>query len=458
MGEQIVLRRAPFFCRRLIAVLGVENPPSPAIYLRRCRCSSSTAKAEAEKEADTADKNGKWFTLPPYTSSINGAALGKELAGRQSDTKCKTATTMTALKWVLHCCPEFPRSLVQKLFRLRQVRRLSSPDQQPQCKRVNAKEPMHIGDQIVLPITVGKFPAEKKVEHFCSEEQREFFQSIELYKDPSILVVNKPPGMPVQGGVGIKRSLDELAAKYMRYGYPEPPRLVHRLDRDCSGILVMGRTQLSATVLHAIFREKTFEASSDDAERTKRNLQKKYWALVIGCPRRAGGIISVPLGKVMVDNGKSDRITVMDDGRAQSAQCAVTEYRVIETSDKGFTWLELSPLTGRKHQLRVHCAEVLGTPILGDYRYGWQAHRNLNKQYLPEQKWGPLGFNMRNSSESDRQQPPHLHLHCREMVLPNISQALQQQASDGTFSEVENIKLFAPLPPHMQRSWDHLNS
>lgn len=115
---------------------------------------------------------------------------------------------------------------MQKLFRLRQVRRLSSPDQQPQCKRVNAKEPMHIGDQIVLPITVEKFPAEKKVEHFYSEEQREFFQSIELYKDPSILVVNKPPGMAVQGGVGIKRSLDELAAKYMRYGYPEPPRLL----------------------------------------------------------------------------------------------------------------------------------------------------------------------------------------------------------------------------------------
>nr|GLL44778.1 RNA pseudouridine synthase 4, mitochondrial isoform X1 [Ipomoea trifida]GLL46345.1 RNA pseudouridine synthase 4, mitochondrial isoform X1 [Ipomoea trifida]GMC49370.1 RNA pseudouridine synthase 4, mitochondrial [Ipomoea batatas]GMD03608.1 RNA pseudouridine synthase 4, mitochondrial [Ipomoea batatas]GMD06093.1 RNA pseudouridine synthase 4, mitochondrial [Ipomoea batatas] len=97
----------------------------------------------------------------------------------------------------------------------------------------------------------------------------------------------------------------------------------------------MGRTQLSATVLHSIFREKTFEASNDDPESTKRNLQKKYWALVIGCPRRAGGIISVPLGKVMVDNGKSDRITVMDDDKAQSAQFAVTEYRVIEASDKG---------------------------------------------------------------------------------------------------------------------------
>nr|GMC64188.1 RNA pseudouridine synthase 4, mitochondrial [Ipomoea batatas]GMC90720.1 RNA pseudouridine synthase 4, mitochondrial [Ipomoea batatas] len=195
----------------------------------------------------------------------------------------------------------------------------------------------------------------------------------------------------------------------------------------------MGRTQLSATVLHSIFREKTFEASNDDPESTKRNLQKKYWALVIGCPRLAGGIISVPLGKVMVDNGKSDRITVMDDDKAQSAQFAVTEYRVIEASDKGYTWLELSPLTGRKHQLRVHCAEVLGTPILGDYRYGWQAHRKLKHLHLPRSasdivservsKEDPFGLGLGNGSVSDKQ--PHLHLHCKEMVLPSISLALQ---------------------------------
>ncbi|CAH9100317.1 unnamed protein product, partial [Cuscuta europaea] len=401
MGDRLVLRRASFLCRRFVALrplLVDEDAFSSAFYLRRGRCSTATAKTETVKEAGSAKKKDKRFTLPPYTSSIDGTALGRELAGRKQDAKEKPSTAMTALKWVLHCCPELPRSLVQKLFRLRQVRRVSSTDQQPQRKRVNAKESMYIGDQIVLPITVEKFPAEKHVENLCSEEHTQFLQSIELYKDPSILVLNKPPGMAVQGGVGIRRSLDELAARYMRYGYPEPPRLVHRLDRDCSGILVMGRTQLSTTVLHAIFREKTFEASNADAETTKRNLQKKYWALVIGCPRRAGGVISVPLGKVMLDNGKSDRITIMDDDHAQSAHSAVTEYRVIESSEKGYTWLELSPLTGRKHQLRVHCAEVLGTPILGDYRYGWQAHRKLKphlpygipSQGLPDQKWDSL--------------------------------------------------------------------
>nr|GLL47288.1 RNA pseudouridine synthase 4, mitochondrial isoform X1 [Ipomoea trifida] len=468
MAELSVLRRASVYCRRFTAVLGDENSLSSGFFLRRCHCATTTAQAGAEREGESAKRRDKWFTLPPYTPSIDGAALGKELAGRRSDTMGKTVTTMTALKWILHCCPELPRSLVQKLFRLRQVRRVSAPDQEQQRKRVNAKELMNTGDKILLPVTVEKFPTEKEVEHLYSEEQREFLHSIELYKDPTILVVNKPPGMPVQGGVGIKRSLDELAAKYMRYGYPEPPRLVHRLDRDCSGILVMGRTQLSATVLHSIFREKTFEASNDDLESTKRTLQKKYWALVIGCPRRAGGIISVPLGKVMVDNGKSDRITVMDDDKAQSAQFAVTEYRVIEASDKGYTWLELSPLTGRKHQLRVHCAEVLGTPILGDYKYGWQAHRKLKHLHLPRSasdtlserlpKEDPFGLGLGNGSVSDKQ--PHLHLHCKEIVLPNISLALQraQRVSDSNLADVETIKLVAPLPPHMQRTWDHLIS
>lgn len=119
-------------------------------------------------------------------------------------------------------------------------------------------------------------------------------------------------------------------------------------------------------------------------------------------------------------------------------------------------------------KLRVHCAEVLGTPILGDYRYGWQAHRKLKHLHLPRSasdivservsKEDPFGLGLGNGSVSDKQ--PHLHLHCKEMVLPNISLALQraQQVSDSNLADVETIKLVAPLPPHMQRTWDHLNS
>ncbi|KAA8545818.1 hypothetical protein F0562_020731 [Nyssa sinensis] len=386
-------------------------------------------------------------------------------------------TTTTALKWILRCCPQLPRSLVQKLFRLRQVRRESSniassdlgvQSQECRPRRVAAKDSLNFGDRIFLPTTVQELPSEK-VDCFCNEEEIKFLHSLVLYKDPVTIVVNKPPGIPVQGGIGIKRSLDELAATYLRFDYSEHPRLVHRLDRDSSGILVMGRTQLSATVLHSIFREKTFGASNKDLDNEKRILQRRYWALVIGSPRRPEGLISVPLRKVVLDNGKSERITVIDNVQTMSSQHAVTEYRVIESSSHGFTWLELSPLTGRKHQLRVHCAEVLGTPIVGDFKYGWQAHRkwknqlfphlerNLNEK-LPNGKTLPFGLALENGNISEKQ--PHLHLHCKEMVLPNISLALQhaQSSSSCGLTELESLKLVAPLPSHMQKSWDILNS
>ncbi|PKI58653.1 hypothetical protein CRG98_020979 [Punica granatum] len=272
--------------------------------------------------------------------------------------------------------------------------------------------------------------------------------------------------MPVQGGTGIRRSLDELAVSCLKYNYPEPPRLVHRLDRDCSGILLMGRTRTSGAFLHSIFREKTIGASSDDIKRRKRILQRKYWALVIGSPRRPRGLISVPLRKIVVDDGKSDRITVIVNVQSQtiSSQHAMTEYQVIDSSN-GYTWLELSPLTGRKHQLRVHCAEVLGTPIVGDYKYGWRAHRKW-EMFPPEEsssgkvrgKALPFGLDLESGSISDKQ--PRLHLHCKEILFPNISQALQNVDSSPRqdLLELESLELVAPLPSYMQKSFDILKS
>ncbi|XP_047250997.1 RNA pseudouridine synthase 4, mitochondrial isoform X2 [Capsicum annuum] len=449
-----LLRRVFHRYRKLLAATDGVNTLYSSFY--RCQCHYATTVTDEQQGYNSRNENekGKWFTLPPFTATVDGAALGRELAGVKMDVKENSSNNITALKWIQRCCPELPKSLVQKLFRLRQV---------------SAKESMIIGDRIFLPITVQKFPSEKVVEYPTSEEERKFVHGLEVYKDPEIIVVNKPPGMPVQGGIGIKRSLDELAAKYLRHEYSEAPRLVHRLDRDSSGLLVMGRTQISASALHSIFREKTFDTQNEDLKNKKRILQKKYWALVIGCPRRSGGIISVPLGKVVLDNGKSERITIMSDVRAPSAQYAVTEYRIIGSSGKGYTWLELSPLTGRKHQLRVHCAEALGTPIVGDYKYGWQAHRKLKHltcstsalnqgMQNPRQKTDPFSLRLGNGSISDKQ--PHLHLHCKEMVLPNISLALQQgqAVSDADLVDVESIKLVAPLPFHMQKSWDCLSS
>ncbi|THG01055.1 hypothetical protein TEA_000220 [Camellia sinensis var. sinensis] len=487
--------------------------------------SQYTTTATTEAVAETTDddkKKGKWFTLPPFVSTVDGAALGKELSGRRSERKGDAAATTTALKWVLRCCPQLPRfeenplTLQQVLIWVLKHMNINLEGYHFTCvlsslkwlfcldastlsicfaytkktfhccfltilmsatilsrdiyySKVAAKDSMNLGDQIFLPVTVQEFPSDKP-KCFHNEEEMNFLHSLELYKDPAIIVVNKPPGMPVQGGAGIKKSLDELAATYLSYDFPEPPRLVHRLDRDSSGILVMGRTQTSTRVLHSIFREKTFGASNDGLLNRKRILQRKYWALVIGSPRRAAGVISVPLKKVIVDDGKSERITVVDNAEVMSSQHAITEYQVIESSSQaGYTWLELSPLTGRKHQLRVHCAEVLGTPIVGDYKYGWQAHRkmkhlpNPNLEMDPNEQFPkgtrlPLGLDLDKGSILERQ--PHLHLHCKEMVLPDVSTALYhlQFSSSSDLTSLDSLKLAAPLPSHMEKSWNILNS
>ncbi|KAL0348331.1 UNVERIFIED_CONTAM: RNA pseudouridine synthase 4, mitochondrial [Sesamum angustifolium] len=380
----------------------------------------ATAAATNGENCEKGKNDSRWLILPPFDPAVDGSSIGKKLCGGPTD------SSMTALKWIIKCCPHLPRSLVQKLFRLRQVRKecsnIETKEQRP--RRIGAKDLMDIGDRIFLPKSVyGKSPSTTAAsQSFSDEEELKLVQSLELYKDPAIIVI-KPPGMPVQemcphlvqnsfsGWHWDKEKLDELAAKYLKYDYTESPRLVHRLDRDSSGILVMGRTQLTTAILHSIFREKTFGAS-DDVPDSKRTLQKRYWALVIGSPRRREGCISVPLGKVVIDNGKSERITVVDNTNTLSAQHAVTEYRVIVSSPRGYTWLELLPLTGRKHQyqlrllfnhyvtqankdietgslpspliveqLRVHCAEVLGTPIVWRLQVWLASSQEIGKPF-----------------------------------------------------------------------------
>ncbi|PIN22421.1 23S rRNA pseudouridine(955/2504/2580) synthase [Handroanthus impetiginosus] len=292
MAERLILREMVRRWRPNAAPSGITGILTKEIYEQQYSYCTATAtdgeKCEKERNYD------QWLILPPFTPAADGCSIGKKLSGQPAD------TNMTALKWILKCCPHLPRCLVQKLFRLRQVRKECSntetKEQRP--KRIGAKDLVDIGDRVLLPRSVdGKPPSPPTEKSIFNEEELKFVHSLELYKDPAIIVINKPPGMPVQGGLGIRRSLDELAAKYLRHDYTESPRLVHRLDRDSSGILVMGRTQLSTTILHSIFREKTFGASND-VPGSKRILQKRYWALVIGSPRRHQGLITAPLVKV----------------------------------------------------------------------------------------------------------------------------------------------------------------
>ncbi|EOA30480.1 hypothetical protein CARUB_v10013603mg [Capsella rubella] len=450
---------------------------SPSISSLKDTTKSFSAAAAQQcrsySPAQTDNARGKWLTLPPFSPTVDGTAVGKELASEgDSITGSTDSSTTTALRWILRCRPDLPRTLVQKLFRLRQVRREMSVScdgdevQRSQLKRVAAKESLNVGDRIYLPLSVDNDappPPAKKESFRCSEEERKFVCSLVLYKDPSIIVLNKPHGMAVQGGTGIKTSIDELAATCLTFDKSESPRLVHRLDRDCSGLLVLARTQTAATVLHSIFREKTSGASAYGVKKNIKSLKRKYMALVIGCPRRQRGQISAPLRKVVVDDGKSDRITVNDNGELVSTQHAITEYRVIESSPHGYTWLELRPLTGRKHQLRVHCAEVLGTPIVGDYKYGWQAHKSREPLVTSENtptkpQSSPFGLDLDGGDVSSKQ--PHLHLHSKQIDLPNISQLLEkmQVSSDSDISDIDSLKFDAPLPTHMQLSFNLLKS
>ena len=173
-----------------------------------------------------------------------------------------------------------------------------------------------------------------------------------LYRDGLVLIIDKPAGLPVHagpgGGANVEQYLDAL-----RFGLPAVPALAHRLDRDTSGCLVLGRHHKALRKLGLLF-------SSGQVDKT-------YWAIVEGTPQEASGTIDLPLKKLTQQKGW--RMVVAPDG-----QSSVTDYRVLGRAG-AVSWLELKPRTGRTHQIRVHCAEI-GCPLVGDPAYGPNAQRN----------------------------------------------------------------------------------
>jgi tRNA pseudouridine32 synthase / 23S rRNA pseudouridine746 synthase len=167
-----------------------------------------------------------------------------------------------------------------------------------------------------------------------------------LYRDGMMLIIDKPAGLPVHPGPGGGPNL-EMLFDALRYGLPRPPSLAHRLDRDTSGCLALGRHRKALARLGKLFMQGKVE--------------KTYWAVVQGAPPAPEGRIDAPLAKLTPKRGW--KMVVSPEG-----QSAVTDYRTLGSSD-GMTWLELRPRTGRTHQIRVHCAH-LGCPLLGDAVYG----------------------------------------------------------------------------------------
>lgn len=221
-----------------------------------------------------------------------------------------------------------------------------------------------------------------------------------IYKDKDILIINKPYGLPVQGGSGVKKHLD-LYLPALQYEKDAPPKLVHRLDRDTSGVLVLARSRESAAQLQRGFANK--------------RLRKTYLALVVGVPKQYQGEIVSRMEKSLRGKDSREVVTSGKDGKS-----AVTRYKVREAMAKKFALMELEPVTGRTHQLRVHMAEI-HTPILGDGKYG-----------------GKDAF-VRGSVEI----PNQLHLHAWKIEIP--------------LPQGKLLTVSAPLPAHMQQSAKALN-
>lgn len=297
-------------------------------------------------------------------------------------------------RWFARHVPECGRIQVEKLCRTGQVRL--------DGKRVKAGDRVAAGQTVrVPPLAPRPQHAAPKAPPPLPEALVAELRAAVLHKDAHVLVINKPAGLAVQGGTDTAMHVDALLDA-LRFGAEDRPRLVHRLDKDTSGVLVLARTRAAAQALTAAFRE--------------RRTQKLYWAIVAGVPQPREGRISAPLAKVK--HGPVEKIAVDDD----EGKTAVTDFRVVDAVKKRAAWVAMMPRTGRTHQLRAHMAHI-GTPILGDGKYGGRA------AFLPEAADGVTKVKQ-------------LHLHARSIVVAHPAGGV--------------LRVTAPLSPHMAATFSDL--
>ena len=223
-----------------------------------------------------------------------------------------------------------------------------------------------------------------------------------IRETPSAIVLNKPPGLATQGGSKTTKHVDGLLDAFVEHERQPRPRLVHRLDKDTSGVLLIARTPGSAASFSKRF--------------ASRSARKVYWALVVGNPDLAEGVIDAPLAKQPGTGGEKMHID------EENGAAAKTRYRVVDNAGQRAAWVELEPLTGRTHQLRVHMAAI-GHPIVGDGKYG-----------------GPDAFLTGAVSRK-------MHLHARRLIIT------EPKAGEGSGGKLD---VTAELPPHFAASMEVL--
>jgi 23S rRNA pseudouridine955/2504/2580 synthase len=266
-------------------------------------------------------------------------------------------------------------------------------------KRAQPKDRLEAGQAVRIPPLRLDAPRPERAGSE-TDKTRAFLKSITLYEDADVLVLNKPMGLAVQGGSGTTRHIDGMLDA-LRDRQGQKPRLVHRLDKDTAGCLLIAKTRFAATALAKNFRT--------------RSARKIYWALVAGVPKPKQGRISTFLAKEERADDSVMRIAGHGD---EGASHAITYYAVVETAAQRLAWISLKPVTGRTHQLRAHMDHIRH-PIVGD------------PKYFNRENWElPGGIQQR------------LHLLARRIAIPH--------PRGGT------IDVTAPLPAHMQQSWNLL--
>ena len=297
-------------------------------------------------------------------------------------------TGMRLDRWFRAHYPDLKHGQLQKLLRSGQVR--------VDGGRAKANARLEAGQTVRVPPMKLESSAPDAKRPTITPDDIRFVQSLVIHKDDQVLALNKPPGLAVQGGTKTQRHLDGLLDG-LKYKANERPRLVHRLDKDTSGVLLLARNRRAATALGDALKG--------------REAVKTYWALVEGVPAPARGEISLPLAKKGGPQSERMQVCGADD---EDAQRAVSRYAVIETAGRKLSWVALWPITGRTHQLRAHMAAI-GHPIVGDGKYG-------------------SGHAVSGGEIDNR-----LHLHAREISIPHPAGG--------------RLKVSAPLPDHMRKTW-----
>lgn len=363
---------------------------------------ASDAQSGTTRPAGAAPKQA----TAPVRTGVQTLTVEAEEAGMRLD------------RWFKRRFPGLALSHLAKIARKGEVR--------VDGKRVDTATRLEEGNVVRVPPLTLEAPAAPAVKRINPEDAAAI-RRMTLYEDKHVLVLNKPFGLAVQGGSGTKHHIDGMLAS-LADEKGNRPVLVHRLDRDTCGVLLIAKNRKIAAELGETFRS--------------RKAQKIYWALVEGVPKPSQGRISLYLAKgpgmgddrgpkprrgeiAKTTQADREKMRVAKHGE-EDAQHSLTYYAIVDKIAPKCAWLSMKPLTGRTHQLRAH-AEAIGHPIFGDPKYG---RDDKNPDHRRRDAMHVMPENL------DRK----LHLLARRLVLPHPAGGV--------------IDVTAPLPEHMQKTWD----